>query len=34
MKAAPKCVVRPHYHTAEEPLIIVRGDVSTGMQDM
>ena len=31
MKAAPSCVVPPHYHTAEEQLIIVKGDVSTGM---
>jgi quercetin dioxygenase-like cupin family protein len=34
MKAAPNCVVPPHYHTAEEQLIIVRGDVSTGMEGM
>jgi quercetin dioxygenase-like cupin family protein len=34
MKAAPGCVVPPHYHTAEEQLIIVRGDVSTGMEGM
>ena len=34
LKAAPKCVVPPHYHTAEEQLIIVKGDVSTGMQGM
>jgi quercetin dioxygenase-like cupin family protein len=34
MKAAPKCVVPPHYHTAQEQLIIVKGDVSTGMQGM
>jgi quercetin dioxygenase-like cupin family protein len=34
MKAAPKCVVPPHYHTAEEQLIIVKGYVSTGMQGM
>jgi len=33
MKAAPKCVVPPHYHTAEEQLLIVRGEVSTGMPD-
>ena len=26
MKAAPKCVVPAHYHTAEEQLIIVRGN--------
>lgn len=32
MKAAPGCVVPPHYHTAEEQLIIVRGNVSTGME--
>ena len=34
MKAQPKCVVPPHYHTAEEQLIIVRGNVSVGMQGM
>ncbi len=34
MKAAPKCIVPPHYHTAEEQLIIVKGNVSTGMQGM
>jgi quercetin dioxygenase-like cupin family protein len=34
MKAAPKCVVPPHYHTAEEQLIIVKGYVSTGMEGM
>ena len=34
MKATPGCVVAPHYHTAEEQLIIVRGDVSTGMEGM
>jgi len=34
MKAAPNCVVAPHYHTAEEQLIIVRGEVSTGMEGM
>ena len=34
MKAAPRCVIPPHYHTAEEQLIIVKGDVSTGMQGM
>lgn len=34
MKAAPNCVVPPHYHTAEEQLIIVRGGVSTGMEGM
>ena len=34
LKAAPNCVVAPHYHTAEEQLIVVRGEVSTGMQGM
>ena len=34
MKASPNCVVPPHYHTAEEQLIIVRGQVSTGMDGM
>ena len=34
MKATPNCVVPPHYHTAEEQLIIVRGEVSTGMEGM
>src|ERR1700681_1927317 len=34
MKAAPKCVVPPPYHTAEEQLIIVKGNVSTGMEGM
>jgi quercetin dioxygenase-like cupin family protein len=34
MKATPKCVVPPHYHTAEEQLIIVKGYVSTGMEGM
>jgi quercetin dioxygenase-like cupin family protein len=34
MKAAPKCVIPPHYHTAQEQLIIVKGDVSTGMRGM
>ena len=34
MKATPKCVVSPHYHTAEEQLIIVKGNVSTGMEGM
>lgn len=34
MKAPPNCVVPPHYHTAEEQLIIVRGEVSTGMEGM
>ena len=34
MKASPNCVVPAHYHTAEEQLIIVRGEVSTGMEGM
>jgi quercetin dioxygenase-like cupin family protein len=34
MKATPGCVVAPHYHTAEEQLIIVRGGVATGMDGM
>jgi quercetin dioxygenase-like cupin family protein len=34
MKAAPGCVVPPHYHTAVEQLMIVRGEVSTGMEGM
>ena len=34
MKAKPNCVVPAHYHTAEEQLIIVKGDVSTGMEGM
>lgn len=31
LKAAPNCVVPPHYHTAEEQLIVVQGQVSAGM---
>jgi hypothetical protein len=34
LKATAGCVVAPHYHTAEEQLIVVRGDVLTGMQGM
>jgi quercetin dioxygenase-like cupin family protein len=34
LKATPSCVVTPHYHTAEEQLIVVRGDVATGMEGM
>jgi quercetin dioxygenase-like cupin family protein len=34
LKAAPNCVVPPHYHTAEEQLMVVSGDVLTGMHDM
>jgi quercetin dioxygenase-like cupin family protein len=31
LRAAPNCMVPLHYHTAEEQLIVVRGDVETGM---
>ena len=31
LKATPNCVVPPHYHTAEEQLIVVQGQVSAGM---
>ena len=34
MKAAPNCVVPAHYHTAEEQLLIVGGEVSTGMEGL
>lgn len=34
MKAAPNCVVPAHYHTAEEQLLIVHGELSTGMEGM
>jgi quercetin dioxygenase-like cupin family protein len=34
LKAPAGCVVAPHYHTAEEQLIVVRGEVSTGMEGM
>jgi quercetin dioxygenase-like cupin family protein len=34
LEAAPGCVVPPHYHTAEEQLMVVRGDVLTGMDGM
>jgi len=34
LKATSGCVVAPHYHTAEEQLIVVRGDVLTGMHGM
>ena len=34
MKTTPNCVVPAHYHTAEEQLLIVRGEVSTGMEGM
>ena len=31
LRAAPNCMVPMHYHTAEEQLFVVRGDVETGM---
>jgi quercetin dioxygenase-like cupin family protein len=34
MKATEGCVVPAHYHTAEEQLIVVRGEVLTGMEGM
>jgi quercetin dioxygenase-like cupin family protein len=34
LRAPAGCVVAPHYHTAEEQLIVVRGEVSTGMEGM
>ena len=34
LEAPPGCVVPPHYHTAEEQLIVVQGDVLTGMEGM
>jgi quercetin dioxygenase-like cupin family protein len=34
LEAPPGCVVPAHYHTAEEQLIIVRGEVLTGMEGM
>jgi len=34
LEADPGCVVPAHYHTAEEQLFIVRGDVLTGMDGM
>jgi quercetin dioxygenase-like cupin family protein len=34
LKAPANCVVAPHYHTAEEQLIVVRGEVLTGMDGM
>jgi quercetin dioxygenase-like cupin family protein len=33
-EADPGCVVPAHFHTAEEQLIVVRGDVLTGMDGM
>ena len=34
IKAPPKCLVRWHYHTAEEHLIVIRGAVLTEMEGM
>jgi quercetin dioxygenase-like cupin family protein len=34
LQATPGCVVPAHYHTAEEQLFVVRGDVLTGMDGM
>ena len=34
LEAAPGCEVPAHYHTAEEQLIVVRGEVLTGMEGM
>jgi quercetin dioxygenase-like cupin family protein len=34
LKAPAGCVVAPHYHTAEEQLMVVRGKVLTGMEGM
>jgi quercetin dioxygenase-like cupin family protein len=34
LEATPGCVVPAHSHTAEEQLIVVRGDVLTGMDGM
>jgi quercetin dioxygenase-like cupin family protein len=34
LQAAPGCVVPAHYHTAEEQLLVVRGDVLAGMDGM
>jgi len=34
LEAPSGCVVPPHYHTAEEQLMVVRGDVLTGMDGM
>jgi len=34
LEAAPGCVVPAHYHTAEEQLMVVGGDVLTGMEGM
>ena len=32
LRAGADCIVPLHYHTAEEQLIVVRGDVETGME--
>src|SRR5258706_16309609 len=34
LKASAGCRVAPHFHTAEEQLIVIQGSVSTGMQGM
>jgi len=34
LEAPSGCVVPAHYHTAEEQLMVVRGDVLTGMEGM
>lgn len=34
LEAAPGCVTPAHYHTAEEQLLVVRGEVLTGMDGM
>lgn len=34
LKAPAGCQVAPHFHTAEEQLIVIRGSVTTGMQGM
>src|SRR5216684_3818131 len=34
LEAPSGCVVPAHYHTAEEELMVVRGDVLTGMDGM
>ncbi len=34
LKASAGCQVVPHYYTAEEQLVVIRGSVITGMQGM
>src|ERR1700732_305781 len=34
LKGNPGCHVPPHYHTAEEQLIVIRGSVWTAMEGM